>query len=337
MGCRLAAGQGAIEASPLFGEGYSLAILDTGIRKTHGLLAGHVVHERNFTSSPTCDDVFDHGTAVASIALAVAPKAGIVNLKVLNDDGTGTEESACEAIAYCLALHHQGSPYAPVVVNMSFGAPDTGDPNNALRVACRAVINAGIWVGASAGNEGPTPGTIMSPACERYVGCVGSCSYEPFRVSTFSSRGPTKEGLIKPDLLFFGEDIEVASSKSDSATVAKGGTSFSLPFISALALLFHEGYSRGAVPTQAIPGVHPELGRWIGLPEMLDRFLPHLAVKPAGSPTSKDNDYGWGLPFGPLAVQAVKLASVQPVFEVINAVVAPMLVMGMLAALASRR
>ena len=65
-----------------------------------------------------------------------------------------------------------------------------------------------------------TPGTINCPACEQYVMAVGSAHYLPesntFVVSDFSSRGPTQEGLVKPDVVLFGEDIVVASSQSDT-------------------------------------------------------------------------------------------------------------------------
>jgi serine protease AprX len=298
----------ALTRPPLYGEGFNLAIVDTGIRETHEKVNGRVVYSKNFTSAPMRDG-FDHGTGVASIALAVVPLCNILNLKVLDDEGNGTEEEVVLAIDDAVSLHDTQPEIAPSVINLSLGAPDDGNPDNAMRVACRAAIARGIWVVASAGNEGPEPGTILCPACERYVGAVGSAKYEPFVVSKFSSRGPTKEGLIKPDALFFGEDLVMTSSNSDTATVAKSGTSFSVPFASGSAILYHEAMYRHAVATQRIKGIvfPPGEERLISVEEAMDVYLPGICIKPQGTPPGKDYDYGYGLPFGPLVRQALRL------------------------------
>ncbi len=298
-----------ISHPPLYGEGFNLAIVDTGIRSTHEKINGHVVYSKNYTSDPAGDG-FDHGTGVASIALAVAPECNLLDFKVLNNKGQGTEEEVVLALDDIISMHDVGSEFAPHVINLSLGSLDDGNPNNILRIACRAALQRNIWVFAAAGNSGPAPGTITSPACERYVGAVGSAKYLPnqktFVVSNFSSRGPTLEGLIKPDALLFGEDIDMASSSSDTATTAKSGTSFSTPFASAMALTFLEGLQRRAELTQEIPGVYPELGIWyFTLADIIDRYLAGVSIKPQGVPAGKDNEYGYGLPFGPLILQTL--------------------------------
>ena len=311
-----------ITRPPLYGEGFNLAIIDSGIRETHTKINGRVVYRKNYTSDPMRDG-FSHGTGVCSIALAVAPLCNVLNLKVLNDKGEGTEEDVVLAIADCIDLQDTEPSIAPSVLNLSLGAPDDGNPNNPLRVACRAAIDKGIWVVASAGNGGPAPGTITSPACERYVVAVGSAKYEPFQVSDFSSRGPTREGLIKPDGVLFGEDIVVASSESDTATTAKSGTSFATPFASGMVLCFLEGLYRRAVPIQEIPGVYPELGIWYFTPaDAIDKYFAGVTIKPQGVPAGKDNDYGYGLPFGPLVAQALGLRPAVDISAMLTPVVA---------------
>ncbi|KKL22046.1 hypothetical protein LCGC14_2439350, partial [marine sediment metagenome] len=178
---------------PLYGEGFNVAVIDTGIRETHEKINGRVIYSKNYTTDPMRDS-FNHGTGVASIITTIAPLCGVLNMKVLDDDGEGTEEAVVMAIDDCISLHAEQSEFTPSVINLSLGAPDTGDPDNILRVACREAISEGIWVYAAAGNYGPSPGTITSPACERYVAAIGSLSYEPFTISEFSSRGPTVEG-----------------------------------------------------------------------------------------------------------------------------------------------
>jgi len=313
----------------LYGQGLNLAIVDTGIRATHSWIGGHVVHSKNYTSDPAGDG-FNHGTGVASIALAVAPECNLLDLKVLNNKGEGTEEEVVLAIDDVIAMHDEGSEYTPSVINLSLGSPDDGNPNNILRVACRAALERNIWVIAAAGNSGPAPETIMTPACERYVAAVGSARYLPdqksYVVSDFSSRGPTLGGITKPDLLFFGEDLEMASSVSDTATISKSGTSFAAPFTSGVGILFLDGLGRRAQPTQEIPGAYPELGiYYFTLADMLDRFLPGAAAKPRGMPAGKDNDYGCGIPVGSLILEELGVKAAVDLSTVFTGMIAVMM------------
>ncbi len=183
---------------PLFGKGINVAVIDTGIRETHADVMSRVVYNKNYTTDPM-EDGFDHGTGVTSIILAVAPLCGILNMKVLNNNGEGTEEEVVTAIDDCMDLLDTDPEIAPSVINLSLGSVDDGNPNNIVRVACRAAVEQGIWILAACGNEGPTAQTITTPASERLVLAVGSLSLQPFTLSSFSSRGPTLEGLVKPD------------------------------------------------------------------------------------------------------------------------------------------
>jgi serine protease AprX len=321
---------------PLYGEGFNLALVDTGVRETHEKISGRVVYSKNYTSDPMRDG-FDHGTGTCSIALAVAPRCNILNLKVLDDKGEGTEEEVVLAIDDCISLHDTQSEIAPQVINLSLGSPDDGNPNNILRVACRAAIDKGIWIAAAAGNSGPAPSTIMSPACERYVMAVGSLKYlaseKTFIVSNFSSRGPTLEGLAKPDVVMFGEDIVMASSASDTATIAKSGTSFSTPFVSGFGILYREGTYRLAVATQPIPGISIPVTWGVAVQDIIDKYLPLLCIKPEGVSLGKDNDYGYGLAFGPLVLRALGYTAAQAVD--ISALLLPVVAIGMMGILMS--
>ncbi len=296
----------AITDPPLYGRNLNIAVIDTGIRETHDLLRGHIVHSRNFTTDPMRDG-FDHGTAVASVIASAAPECGILNIKVLDDEGEGTEEEVVLGIDHILTLRDTNPEVAPWVVNLSLGSYDDGNPNNPLRVACRAAINEGVMVIAAAGNDGPNPGTIMNPACERFVGAVGSVGLNPFLISEFSSRGPTKEGIVKPESVFFGENIILASSVSDSATAAKSGTSFSCPFGTAVVLLTEEGITRSVTYTGVIPkGIDPTLVRLFTAEELVDKWSVRIGVKPEGEPAGKDNNYGGGVPLGALILEVMQ-------------------------------
>ncbi len=321
---------------PLYGEGFNIAIIDTGIRETHERIAGHIIYSKNYTSDPMRDG-FNHGTGVASIVTTVAPLCNILNLKVLNDKGEGTEEELTLAVDDCLAMYDAREVITPLIINMSLGSPDNGNPNSPMRVACRAAIERGIWVAAAAGNDGPSSGTILSPACEKYVFAVGSAKYDtPFSVSDFSGRGPTKEGLVKPEALMFGENIVLASSESDTATIAKTGTSFATPFMSAAALLYHEGWLKVKYIGEPFPtmwtGRFPELEVLEVPPNIdiiIDRYLGQISAKPQGVALGKDNAYGYGIIAGGLIASALGVVPVTDV-TIMMASLTPILGIGIL-------
>lgn len=298
---------------PLLGQGMVCALIDTGIRETHQAIYPHVVYSENFTAAEMRDG-FDHGTACASLLLAQAPERSILNLKVLDDNGEGTTEEVILAIEKCLELWDEGSQLAPKILNLSLGTEDTGNPDDPLRAACREALDRGMYVNAACGNSGPDPSTITSPACERYVFATGSADLVPmnsnkygFRVSEFSSRGPTKEGIIKPDAIFFGRDLECASSVSDTALIAKSGTSFAAPFTTGIAILYMEMVARQLPNWRELQAVNfphippeelPTEDVLLPLSSLIDDYLKYLCIRPAGASTAKTNDYGEGLPFG---------------------------------------
>ena len=291
---------------PLYGSGVGIAIIDSGIRETHVLILDRVVYSKNYTTD-TMADVFNHGTGIASLAVAAAPASNLLNLKVLGSNGVGEEEDVVMAIDDCIQLFITRSQFAPRVINLSLGSPDDGNRNNVLRVACREAASRGIWVLAAAGNGGPSPNTITAPATEKYVFAVGSAKYlraqESFEVSSFSSRGPTVEGLAKPDMIMFSENVKVASSEDDTAVVVRTGTSYGTPVSAGLATLYLEGSLRiaGYAPGQ---DDLPEASYTVPpLPDqVIDEFLPRVCVKPAGTVTAKDNVYGNGLLYGPAVI-----------------------------------
>ncbi len=287
----------------LSGAGLTVAVLDTGIRSTHEKLRSKVVYEKNFTDSPGTGDVFGHGTNVAHViaggmhaageVAGVSPGAALMNIKVINDEGVGTDEhlvrgidEVCDLVA---KARRQGlwptDDMFPNVINMSLGAPDDGDPDNPVRVACReAGIDYGLDVVAAAGNYGPKMTTMMLPACDPEVIAVGAIGTLDFNVWEKSSRGPTVEGETKPDFVFWGTDIRMASHKADDAYDVKSGTSFAAPMLSGLTGLLWESGRRS----------YGELWefRWTAVRE----FAPYISLKPEDAPLKKDNAYGYGLP-----------------------------------------
>jgi len=300
----------------LDGSGTVTAVIDTGIRKTHQRMGDMVVYEKNFSSATGTNDGFNHGTGVADIIRAFAPATKLINLKVLDDHGAGTEEQVVNALAECVRLIEQDSEFKPDVINMSLGSPDDGNPNNPIRIACRKLVTQyNVLICAAAGNNGPTEGTILCPASEPLVFAVGACELPNLTLCDFSSRGPTKEGITKPDFLQVGKNFLVASSVSDTAQRAVSGTSFSTPTITGILPLFKQGISMGRGISSSLSAVVPGAQAMSGLTfDQVSMFFALGCRKPGeeiplGSTSVKDNNYGYGSPLGPVLAQMYTLAT----------------------------
>lgn len=321
---------------PLTGKGLVCAILGSGIRDTHRALEGKVVHSKNFSDSPTLDDVFDHCTGVAYLIAGgelaegeecgIAPGARLWSVKVIDDDGNGTVENLIMGMNYVHDMFaqavHSGLPLGddmyPNAVNISLGAEDDGDEENPLRLAVEHLYQASpgkFPIFASAGNE-PTYATL--PAAAEHAWAVGAVRFTPFELCEFSARGSIT-GLIKPECVFFGENILMASSKSDDAFTTKSGTSFSTPLALGMLCLTREAAERAGT-----------LAELIGLEyEELEPIVQDMSIKPEGMPTGKINGYGYGIPNGELYASLFRAPGVD-ISSIIGQIVPAMVMVGMM-------
>jgi len=200
------------------GRGVIVALMDTGIAQ-HPDLEGSVIARVDFVNDgTTLLDPSGHGTFVAGLIAAhgqtfrgVAPDAKLVSLRVLDQEGNGTMHAVLAAFDWLLqnrtAMHIK-------VLNLSFGAPQRSSYQRELLAGVvESAWFAGITVVAAAGNYGPTKGTIAMPGADPFVITVGSfadqgtLALNDDRESLFSSRGPTRDGFAKPDVLAPGEHI----------------------------------------------------------------------------------------------------------------------------------
>jgi serine protease AprX len=288
----------------LTGIGLTVAVLDTGIRKTHRSLLNKVVYEANFSESLTAEDVFGHGTQVAFMIAGgqhgqgekagVSPGASVMNIKVISDEGIGSDESIILGIDKVCDLAEEARRQGlwptddmyPNVINLSLGGEDDGDEDNPVREACRQASTVyGLDVIAAAGNSGPKMTTIMIPACDPEVIAVGAVeTADELIVWEKSSRGPTVQGETKPDFVVWGTNLEMASEKSDDGYITKSGTSFAAPMLVGLTGLLWESGRRAYGESW--------LFRWTEARQ----YAPYFSTKPADAPVKKDNAYGYGLP-----------------------------------------
>lgn len=245
------------------GEGIKIAIIDTGLDYEHPDFDGRLMSYRDFVDpeGPDCPcDPNGHGTHVASIAagsgaasegqyMGVAPGARLVIARALNAAGGGRTSQVMAAVEWAV---DQGAQ----VVNVSLGgAPFPCDGTDALSMLCDAAVREGVVVCVAAGNLGPAGKTIGSPAAAAEVITVGAAELidggASAAVAEFSSRGPTADGRVKPDLLFPGASVIAARAQGTNLGTPSGvsytavsGTSQATPIASGTAALLLQANPR---------------------------------------------------------------------------------------------
>ncbi len=233
------------------GRGVKVAIVDTGIDPDHPDFAGRVAAYTSFVGGDGRDD-HGHGTHVAGIVAGsgsasggrykgVAPEAVLYSAKVLRADGSGMMSDVMAGVEWAV---EQGVR----VINLSLGTPGPCDGTDALSTMCDAAVDRGIVVCVAAGNTGPSPRTVGSPGCARKVITVGATN-DRDEVASFSSRGPTADGRVKPDVVFPGVDIVSCRAAGtsmgtpvDERYTRASGTSMATPHATGVAALLLEAY-----------------------------------------------------------------------------------------------
>jgi hypothetical protein len=218
-----------------------------------------------------------HGTHVAGIVAAdwrktdptssgdntisgVCPDMKLYDLRVLDDEGQGDEFSVMAAMQFVRYLNAHKELMMIHGVNLSLSIK-----HDVANFACGStpvceeahrLVGAGIVVVAAAGNNGylqfvttrgPEEGyrsiSITDPGNTESVITVGAThrdSAHLYGVSYFSSRGPTGDGRVKPDLVAPGEKI--VSTIPLGETQRMDGTSMAAPHVSGAAALLLARY-----------------------------------------------------------------------------------------------
>lgn len=225
-----------------FGQGIHVAVLDTGITRSHPEFQGAIVRGKNFTTDYNSDhenfeDNNGHGTHAAgsiaarninSPAVGMAPKAMLHIYKVLDKDGNGFASYIQSAIYD--AVRWVGPKGERIrIINMSLGSEVY---HSGIHHAIRYAMERGVHVVCAAGNSGDgTADTdeYVFPASLEEVISVGA--YDGFGgVAHFSS---SYEGVD-----FIAPGSGVLSTYLNNQYVYMSGTSMSSPKVAgALALL----------------------------------------------------------------------------------------------------
>jgi len=243
----------------------TIAVVDSGVQNRsdfNGRLLGQV-NILPVSSTNSAGDGYGHGTFVSSIAAGAAPgyagaapKADILSLDVMNDQGAATVSDVIKAADWILA---NKSTYNIKVANFSLHSASKAsvlfDP---LDAAVEKLWLNGITVVAASGNYGTTAGPSgvqFAPGNDPFVITVGatdigtSLGTGDDLPAPFSAWGYTPDGFMKPDIAAPGRYMIGAVPVGSGLTKLKpanvtdpvngymmlSGTSFAAPIVSAAA------------------------------------------------------------------------------------------------------
>ncbi len=282
------------------GAGVTMAIMDTGNRRTHDALAPHVsagrilaeydfVYNDDNTGIEQGDLGSDHyhGTQVWSAAGGYADgelygPAYQANFILCRTEDLSSETPA-EEDNWVAALEFADSVGTDVIQTslsyMTFDDPaddytfeDLDGWTTIISAAASTCDGLGIVMINSSGNTGSSgAGSIGPPADAHGILAVGSVDGNGVLAGS-SSRGPTYDGRIKPEVCARGVRTRCAIPSGDTMYGDYYGTSFAAPLVAGAACLVIEA--------------HPD---WT--PAQVREALKETASNAA----TPDNDYGWGI------------------------------------------
>lgn len=221
----LAAAHNYGEGQSVTGQSVKVGILDTGMAAAHlagsTLFPGLVVGSNFITpGTPPADDHPNvHGTTVAAIVQATAPRSTLIVSKVLNAQNVGNESAVVAGMV-------EAAIAGAKVVNLSLGGLAQ---TLWMRNAITTIQNAGVIIVAAAGNEGTS--TRLFPAAHLNVIAVGNTDQRDVRWA----------GPVDPSN--FGFWVNIAAPGVDVAgTPGATGTSFSSPWVTGTVALMLAKY-----------------------------------------------------------------------------------------------
>lgn len=218
-----------VQQTGLLGNGVKVAVLDSGINdhsqdiKAIGGVS-FVPEEINF------NDMFGHGTAVASIIASqinnigltgIAPNVDLYAVKVLDNVGRGSISQLISGIEWAIDNKMD-------IINLSLG---TDTYFSSLKDAVKLAFDNNVVLIAATGNEGVE--RVMYPAKFKDVIAVGAVDAD-YQLAPFSNTG-NEVDLVAPG-------VGVYTLNLNDEIIQSNGTSFSTPYITAIAALIKQKY-----------------------------------------------------------------------------------------------
>ena len=275
-----------------FGQGVRVLYIDTGYELGHtaydslNLIAQYDFvnndeNTANETDQEIADNQDDHGTICLSVMAGYAPGnligPAFKSEYLLAKTEIMAEEIQQEEDNYVAALEW-GESLGADIACASLGYLDwysyeNLDGNSAVTtMAVDIASNLGVLCINSAGNEGDDPWYyIIAPADADSVISVGAVNRDG-TIANFSSRGPTYDGRIKPEVCALGVSAYCVRSNTENDFRTASGTSFSAPLAAGAAAV--------------ILSANPE---WTNMQ------LREAMMMTASLSNSPDNIYGYGI------------------------------------------
>lgn len=283
-----------MQEEDLLGQGVHVAIFDSGFDGvdqtepfSHLFKDGQILSARDFVTNST--DVYrfdDHGTEVLSVIAANSASytggayEAMFHLFVTEDVSS---EYRIEEYNWLFAAEKADSAGVDVISSsLGYNTFDDGkmDYNKAtdldgktavISFAAAGALARGIAVVCSAGNEGNLLwGLVTPPADVDGIISVGAVSSAGTR-SGFSSKGPTSDGRIKPDLMALGSPASVVRANGSGGFTS--GTSVAAPIVTSLLV--------GLI--QRFPDISP-------------KKIVQALLSTASQASAPDNLMGYGIP-----------------------------------------
>ncbi len=254
-----------------------VGILDSGFmaggNPTPSGAVGHrdldkAVCGRNFTpdAAGVFHDQHGHGTHVLGtiagdgtanpLFRGVAPGVGTVEqiraAKIWRRDNRG-EMTWMEQAMDFMASFSECSSAPPEVINISggaFGYGQIGTDSTSRKLDDKVWARGQLYV-VSAGNDGPGGYTIGRPAVAKNALTVGNVLDNGYQtvgdIETGSSRGPTGDNRMKPNLVAPGTMVTSARAGTTSLYAPDFGTSMAAPHVTGIAatLMEHDYHFKG--------------------------------------------------------------------------------------------
>ncbi|GAB3406877.1 S8 family serine peptidase [Flindersiella endophytica] len=259
------------------GKGVKVAVLDTGIDATHPDLDDAVLEAKDFTETSGPTDFAGHGTHVASIITGsgdpykgVAPDAGLLVGKVLDDGGFGSDSQIIAGMEWAAA---EGSK----VVNLSLGGCATDGTDPLSQAVNEISEQSGTLFVVAAGNHPNNPycfddERVSAPAAADSALAVGAVTKQD-ALTDFSNVGPRLgDEAIKPEITAPGQDIVAAKAAEgymgdpvSDGYVRMSGTSMAAPHVAGAVAILAQQHPDWKAPQlrealMASAKANPELG-----------------------------------------------------------------------------